>query len=130
MPRAPRDKENATPTPKKRTRKTTAAANGNGVHAENGNGAVETVTAAPKTIAQPKQVVSSSNHTAQAVPSTAHVAQAVSSNHHSAQVVTSLEEQIRLRAYHLYLRRGGHGGSPEQDWLQAVEEISREHSVA
>lgn len=99
MPKAPRDKENATPTPKKRTRKTAAPANGNG-HAKNGNGAVETpVTAAPEAI-------------------------------HHTQTALSLEEQIRIRAYHLYLQRGGHGGSPEQDWLQAKEEISREQSVA
>ena len=36
---------------------------------------------------------------------------------------TSIEEKIRARAYELFLQRGGHGGSPEQDWLQAVEEI-------
>jgi len=33
------------------------------------------------------------------------------------------EEQIRIRAYELYLQRGGKGGSPEQDWLRAKEEI-------
>ena len=36
---------------------------------------------------------------------------------------TSIEEKIRVRAYELFLQRGGHGGSPEQDWLQAVAEI-------
>jgi len=41
----------------------------------------------------------------------------------------SLEERIRIRAYELYLRRGGRGGSPEQDWFQAVAEIYGE-SVA
>jgi len=35
----------------------------------------------------------------------------------------SIEEKIRVRAYELFLQRGGHGGSPEQDWLQAVAEI-------
>ena len=35
----------------------------------------------------------------------------------------SLEEQIRIRAYELYLQRGGQGGSPEQDWFRAAEEI-------
>ena len=35
----------------------------------------------------------------------------------------SIEEKIRARAYELFLKRGGHGGSPEQDWLQAVAEI-------
>ena len=100
MPRAPRDKENATPTPKKRTRKAAATTNGNGIHAENGNGAVAaSVTAAPEAIAETRATL-------------------------------SLEEQIRLRAYHIYLRRGGHGGSPEQDWLQAKEEICGEQTVA
>jgi len=41
----------------------------------------------------------------------------------------SIEERIRLRAYEIYLRRGGRGGSPEQDWFQATEEIYGE-SVA
>jgi hypothetical protein len=101
MPRAPRDKENATPTPKKRTRKVAEPTNGNGMHAgaENGNGAVETSVTAPEV-----------------TPAT--------------EVAPNLEEQIRLRAYHLYLQRGGNGGSPEQDWLRAKEEIAREHSVA
>jgi hypothetical protein len=34
-----------------------------------------------------------------------------------------LEEKIRMRAYELYLQRGGTGGSPEQDWLQAQKEV-------
>ena len=41
----------------------------------------------------------------------------------------SAEERVRLRAYELYLRRGGRGGSPEQDWFQAMQEIYGE-SVA
>jgi hypothetical protein len=100
MPRAPRDKENPTPTPKKRTRKAAAATNGNGTHAENGNGAV----AASVT--------------------------AASEAGHEKHVAPSLEEQIRLRAYQIYLQRGGHGGSPEKDWLQAKQEICGQHSVA
>ena len=35
----------------------------------------------------------------------------------------NVEEKIRVRAYEIYLQRGGNGGSPEQDWLRAVEEI-------
>ena len=38
-------------------------------------------------------------------------------------VTPNVEEQIRARAYELYLKRGDNGGSPEQDWLRAVEEI-------
>jgi hypothetical protein len=40
------------------------------------------------------------------------------------------EELIRARAYELYLQRGGPGGSPEQDWLQAVQEICGQQQVA
>jgi DUF2934 family protein len=41
----------------------------------------------------------------------------------------SVEERVRQRAYELYLRRGGRGGSPEQDWFEAMSEIYGE-SVA
>jgi hypothetical protein len=100
MPRAPRDKDAASPTPKKRTRKTAAPINGNGVHAETGNGAGKTSVAV-------------------APAATQHI-----------DLKPGLEEQIRLRAYHLYLQRGGRGGSPEQDWLRAKEEICGRQSVA
>jgi len=42
----------------------------------------------------------------------------------------AVEEKIRLRAYELYLQRGGRGGSPEQDWLQAQREIVGGPSIA
>jgi hypothetical protein len=100
MPKAPRDKEVATP--KKRTRKTDAPTNGNGIHADNGNGAVA--------------MMSSSSAAPEAT--------------HETRVAPSLEEQIRLRAYHLYLQRGGRGGSPEQDWLRAKEEICGQERIA
>jgi hypothetical protein len=35
----------------------------------------------------------------------------------------SLEEQIRRRAYELYVERGNESGSELDDWLQAEEEI-------
>ncbi len=41
-----------------------------------------------------------------------------------------LEEKIRVRAYELYLQRGGTGGSPEQDWLQAKNEVCGEQPIA
>ncbi|MGC2109768.1 MAG: DUF2934 domain-containing protein [Candidatus Korobacteraceae bacterium] len=81
------------PTPKKRGRKTTSVT-GNGTHPENGNGA---------------QVV-------EAVPASSEIAVEM-------QVAPGLEEQIRVRAYELYVQRGGNGGSPEQDWLRAQEEV-------
>ena len=91
MPKVTRGSDS--PTPKKRSRKTTAVT-GNGTHPENGNGA----------------------QVAQAVPASSEIAA-------EAQVSSAVEEQIRIRAYELYLQRGGDGGSPEQDWLRAQEEI-------
>jgi len=42
-----------------------------------------------------------------------------------------LEEQIRRRAYELYVERGNASGSELDDWLRAESEIlmAREHAV-
>jgi hypothetical protein len=37
----------------------------------------------------------------------------------------SLEEQVRRRAYELYILRGNQSGAELDDWLQAEEEIHR-----
>ena len=37
----------------------------------------------------------------------------------------ALEEQIRRRAYQLYVERGNESGSELDDWLQAEEEFQR-----
>ena len=37
------------------------------------------------------------------------------------------QEQIRRRAYELYLARAGRGGSPDADWLQAERELRARH---
>jgi hypothetical protein len=93
MAKAPRDKESTTP--KKRTRKATSNGNGeNGVHGEKGTASA----VAPAVVTSP----------------------AIASD---GVVSPYLEEKIRVRAYEFYLQRGGNGGSPEQDWLRAVEEI-------
>ena len=99
MPKAPRDNESTTS--KKRTRKPAAPKNGNGVHAENGNGAVEV---APGVVMETAKI--------------------------ETQVVANVEEQIRARAYELYLQRNGNGGSAVQDWLRAQEEIRGRQNVA
>lgn len=80
-------------TPKKRTRKP-APEVGTGTQPENGNGI------------QAAQPVTTS-------PEFAHES-------HTSPVV---EEKVRARAYELYVQRQGKGGSPEQDWLRAKEEI-------
>lgn len=96
MPKAPRDNDSAAPKKTTKSRKVTPA-KGNGVHAESGNGNGNSVAAAPVTVS--KEVIATS-----VAP-------------------LGVEEQIRARAYELYLQRGNNGGSPEQDWLRAVEEI-------
>jgi hypothetical protein len=42
----------------------------------------------------------------------------------------SLEEQIRRRAYELYVERGNQSGSELDDWLQAEEEILQSQEQA
>ncbi len=41
---------------------------------------------------------------------------------HGSQVT---DEQVRERAYHLFLERGGQGGNPEEDWFRAETELRR-----
>lgn len=38
-------------------------------------------------------------------------------------VMTMSEEQVRARAYELYLQREGNGGTPEEDWYRAEAEL-------
>ena len=38
---------------------------------------------------------------------------------------TSREQEIRNRAYEIYLQRGGQPGSELEDWLQAERELAR-----
>ncbi len=40
------------------------------------------------------------------------------------------DERIRIRAYEIFLRRGGQGGSPESDWLLAREELVQETAAS
>ena len=77
----------------KKRARKTAPPAGNGVHADKENGA-----------------------SAQSITVSPEVA-------HDTRVASSIEERIRQRAYELYLQRNGHGGSPEQDWIRAKEEI-------
>ena len=37
-------------------------------------------------------------------------------------------DQIQLRAYELYLKRGGEGGRDVEDWLTAETELRNQHS--
>ena|ERR1700743_3756079 len=106
MPKAPRDQESTTP--KKRIRKAepksssangSSTGNGNEVHVEAENGVPVEAKNGNAALAKSPEIPSETK----AMPTT--------------------EEQIRARAYELYQQRGGHGGSPEHDWLRAKEEI-------
>jgi hypothetical protein len=100
MTKEPRDK--ASTAPKKRTRKATTTEK---VAADNGNG--NGAVAAPVTVStEIMEVVT------------------------KGQPLSNLEEQIRARAYEIYLQRGENGGSPEQDWMRAVEEICGRQHIA
>ena len=41
-------------------------------------------------------------------------------------VAQPTQEQIQVRAYHIYLERGGADGNSENDWLQAERELSQD----
>jgi hypothetical protein len=45
-------------------------------------------------------------------------------NRRTEQALTPAQEQIRTRAYQIYLQRGGQSGSEIEDWLQAEAELS------
>lgn len=43
---------------------------------------------------------------------------------------SNLDEEIRRRAYELFLQRNGKGGDPNRDWLAAENEVKARHAVA
>ncbi|HYE26248.1 MAG TPA: DUF2934 domain-containing protein [Clostridia bacterium] len=43
--------------------------------------------------------------------------------------VTNIEDEIRRRAFELYLERNGQGGSPADDWARAEAEIRARRSA-
>lgn len=43
---------------------------------------------------------------------------------------TNLDEEIRYRAYELYLQRNGSGGDPTSDWFIAEREVRARHATA
>lgn len=119
MPKTPKASDGETP--KKRTRKSTAAAEDS-----------TKVVKAAKTVTKTTQPRAAKAKPA-AVPALEIVPPVVAAKleavHKEVVAMPSLEERIRIRAYELYLRRGGRNGSPEQDWLQATAEVYAE-SVA
>ncbi len=67
----------------------------------------------------------------QAPPDAAQViSAAVSSSLPVTRVGEPTRDEIRLRAYEIYQRRGGHGGSEQEDWLQAERELRGPRSHA
>jgi hypothetical protein len=143
MPKATRAKDSQE-TPKKRSRKTQPADG-------NGTDAIQPVTTAPaiaettrevtaqqeqevpKKGTRKSQSVAGNGHAAVEAPATERVvaeakseaaAKSAAPARHNGHVS---EEVVRRRAYELYLQRRGQGGSPEQDWFQALQEISGQH---
>ncbi len=126
MPKATRAKDSQE-TPKKRSRKTQPVDG-------NGTAAVEPVTTAPA-IADTTPVAKGLETTIVPVNGNKAVSEAAPVNGsksvpEAAPVNGSKsvsEELVRRRAYELYLQRRGQNGSPEQDWFQALQEISGQH---
>src|ERR1019366_5947872 len=106
-------------TPKKRSRKTTPEV-GNGTQPETGNG---TQAAQPVTTTSPEVGNGTQPETGNGTRAAQPVTTTSPEFAHASQASAVVEQKIRARAYELYLQRGGKGGSPEQDWLRAKEEI-------
>ena len=139
MPKATRATDNQE-TPKKRSRKTKPA-DGNGTEA------VQPVTTAPAIADTTSEVnvkpelEAPKKAAGRATPAAGNgsvAAEAPKSEPAAAQTKSEpaatarhnghvSEELVRRRAYELYLQRRGQGGSPEQDWFQALQEISGQH---
>jgi Protein of unknown function (DUF2934) len=89
------------------------AANGNGDARTNGNHTAEV-----------KQAPVSALQTSSAADSNATKASAPRPPSTNTSVYPSVsEEQIRRRAYELYVQRGGQGGSHVDDWFRAEREL-------
>jgi len=128
MPKAPRLTEGDAP--KKRTRKSAVTTKDTAEDTINVlapvNAAAPKKSRAKTPVPAPKEILAERSPES----GSAHAVAAVDRSSAKEVVpMASLEERIRIRAYELYLRRGGRGGSPEQDWFQAVAEIYGE-SVA
>ena len=72
-----------------------------------------------------KKVVTTSR---KATPGKASVARATRKTAATA-VLRPSDEEIRLRAYQLFLERDGQGGDPHSDWLRAESELVNAISV-
>ena len=112
MPNTPKATDGETP--RKRTRKTASVP-------EDSTNVVKAVKKVAAKTAKAKEIA--------AVAATRTAPDATPEVRNEVFVMQSLEEKVRARAYELYLRRGGRGGSPEQDWFQAMQEVYGE-SVA
>ncbi|MGB9234245.1 MAG: DUF2934 domain-containing protein [Terriglobales bacterium] len=75
--------------------------------------------ASPTTIEKAPEVVKNLQATAVAATKTAvHTPNA------------NLDEEIRRRAYELYLQRNGTAGDPNRDWIVAEHEVRARHATA
>lgn len=54
----------------------------------------------------------------------------VAASRTSAATHTNLDEEIRRRAYELYLQRNGKAGDPNRDWFLAESEVRARHATA
>ena len=48
----------------------------------------------------------------------------------TASIAAPTDDQVRVRAYEIYLRRGGRPGDPVEDWFTAERELIAETPIA
>lgn len=53
----------------------------------------------------------------------------VTTGNGAVQLDPRIQEEIRVRAYELYLERGGEDGFHQQDWSRAEKEILSKHHI-
>lgn len=87
----------------------------------------EEAAAAKKTTSRAKKTSSASGAAAAAAPAKERVLESPSPA--AVGNVASIEDEIRRRAYELYLERNGQGGSPADDWARAEAEIREKRSA-
>jgi hypothetical protein len=111
---------------------TTAAARRRGTAEENGN-AGETLTTSPKARAPRSRKAAADRGAVDALVANGHGAYDVTDQTAfttPAGLVDVPHDQIALRAYHLYLERGGRGGDEFHDWITAERQLREQAAGA
>lgn len=78
---------------------------------------------ASKTPGTPRKTTSSRKAQAKQASPVTPIREGAGTENGSSQIHPGIDEEIRIRAYELYLERGGQDGFDQQDWSRAETEI-------